>query len=335
MESPFDEVCFKSPQFQELSHLAARYRGDIERFRALHARLVGDAHLGDSVEIGAELAMHGLLEPHRLEHLIATPIQRDVEDFVKNMTASLAQTEFPKHTSAKVARHGIHEFQLQHTVSEVLGAAVVRALLDGGDFDGAITSSVVRTLDDLWVELCTPLVAGECKALETDLPAVRKLAAFVLRLVQMRNNDRSSAAIYTTAKAEFSGIRHTLHRVTNDAWFRASTVPVAPLAALRVPPADDDEPSKAFAAFAVWVGAHGRCFHDALVADAARMAALASTSEFHAGWHGMNGCLKPALSAHFCMLLPFSALSLLGANGQKTRKSALKPSCVSTRFLYG
>ena len=215
--STVDELA--SPQFQELSHLAARYRVDLSRFRALRAKL--DAADPDTkgvatVNLGAQLAAHDLLQPHRLQRLIAVPVQRDIEDFVRALCRALASTEDPRHASAKVGRHGICEYQVVHTVPELFSTAMIDAILHGGDDVSEITDGVVRALDALWAELCTPLVAAERHSLQADAPAVRKLSAFVLRLVQMLDNGRTAAGIFGVAKAEFTNLRHTIHRVVTD-----------------------------------------------------------------------------------------------------------------------
>lgn len=294
--STVDELA--SPQFQELSHLAARYRVDLSRFRALRAKL--DAADPDTkgvatVNLGAQLAAHDLLQPHRLQRLIAVPVQRDIEDFVRALCRALASTEDPRHASAKVGRHGICEYQVVHTVPELFSTAMIDAILHGGDDVSEITDGVVRALDALWAELCTPLVAAERHSLQADAPAVRKLAAFVLRLVQMLDNGRTAAGIFGVAKAEFTNLRHTIHRVVTDSWFSASEVPSAPLTDLRTaptaPPADNEAAATAFVA---WVRAHGARLHDALVSDATRMEALAATGEFATEWHGL--CLRDEAS---------------------------------------
>ena len=278
-----------SPQFQELSQLAARYRVDLQRFRVLNAKLkVADSETKDvsTINIGAELAAHELLQPHRLQRLIAVPVQRDIEDFVRALCRALASTEDPRHASSKVGRHGICEYQVVHAVPELLGTAVLDAILHGGEDVSDITDGVVRALDGLWAELCTPLVTAERRILSADVPAVRKLAAFVLRLVQMLDNKRPTASIFATAKCEFTGLRHTLHRVVTDSWFRASFVVTQPLTALRTEAATE----AAAEAFVAWLRAHGASFHDALVADATRMEALAAKGEFAPEWHGL--CLR-------------------------------------------
>jgi len=285
--SDLQSVCEGSPQFHELSSLAAQYREDIRNFRALHELLEASVkgNVRTAVDLGAELARCQVLNRHRLERCIAAPIAKETEDFVRRVCVVLRQTENPRHTSQKVARHGIHEFKLIPEAATIISRAVVEAvLLSGGDARGTIADRVVSELDALWTDVCLPIIEGERKSLESELPATRKLAAFVVRLVQMKQNGRPPETVHATAKSEFCGVAHTLHRVSIDDWYTASRVAVCDLSACCVSEYDAEVGER----LADWLEHAAGAFHDALVADCASIEALRTTSEFAPEWHGIR-----------------------------------------------
>jgi hypothetical protein len=285
--SDLRSVCEGSPQFQELSSLAAQYREDIRNFRALQELLEASVkgNVRTTVDLGAELARCQVLNRHRLERCIAAPIAKETEDFVRRVCVVLRQTETPRHTSQKVARHGIHEFKLIPDAANIISRAVVEAvLLAGGDARGTIADRVVSELDALWTDVCLPIIEGERKSLESELPATRKLAAFVVRLVQMKQNGRPPETVHATAKSEFCGVAHTLHRVSIDDWYTASRVSVCDLGACCASEYDADVGKR----MVDWLEHAAGAFHDALIADCASIEALRTTSEFAPEWHGLR-----------------------------------------------
>lgn len=283
--SDLKSVCKGSPQFQELSSLAAQYREDIRNFRALQELLEASVKGRTTVDLGAELARCQVLNRHRLERCIATPIAKETEDFVRRVCVVLRQTENPRHTSQKVARHGIHEFKLIPEAATIISRAVVEAvLLSGGDARGTIADRVVSELDALWTDVCLPIIEGERKSLESELPATRKLAAFVIRLVQMKQNGRPPETVHATAKSEFCGVAHTLHRVSTDDWYTASRVSVWLLSTCCVAEYCAEVGKRLMG----WLEHAAGAFHDALIADCASIEALRTTSEFAPEWHGLR-----------------------------------------------
>lgn len=275
----FQDVCSNSPQFDELSSLAAAYRTDIHNFKALGVILdektTGSVRV--TIDLGAELSRSKVLNKHRLERCITAPVAKETDEFVRRMCIVLRQTEDPYKTSHKTARHGIHEFRLLPAVSGIISRAVVEAvLLAGGDARGRIAERVVAELDALWVDICLPIVDGERKSLESELIAMRKLVAFVSRLVQMRLNRRTFATIHTIASSEISRIAHTIFRITSDDWFTAARVSVSELLACCSAQYDESIGSRLVA----WLDDSGRLLHDSLVADCARIEALRTASDF-------------------------------------------------------
>jgi hypothetical protein len=276
-----------NPQFDELSKLAAKYRCDMVNFDTLKAVLEshGKDGVDSTVDFGAQLARCKLLDRHWLERCISTPVFRETKDFVWRMCIALRQAEQPSHASQKEARHGIHEFRLIPDVSGIVSRAVTEAvLMAGGDNRGTIAERVVRELDAVWNDICVPLISGERKALEHDVPALRKLGSFILRLVQMHQNGRSREVLHATAASEFSSVAHVLHRVSRDDWFTTSRVPLTDL----INACSNEHTTDAIEKLTAWLPEHGHRLHEALVADCARIDVLRTTNDFAAEWHGLG-----------------------------------------------
>lgn len=280
-------VCSNSPQFEELSALAAQYRTDIRNFKTLQTQL--EEHIQTdrprAIDLGAELARCHVLNRHRLERCIAGPVAKETEEFVRRVCVALRQTENPVHASQRVARHGIHEFRLIPEVTNIISRAVVEAvLLSGGDARSAISDRVVSEMDALWVDLCQPIIEGERKSLQNELPAARKLASFVTRLLQMKKNGRPASTIHATAKAEICGVAHALYRFSTDDWYKTARISSAELTATCACAYDEGVGRR----LEQWLDQHGAVFHDAVVADCASIEALRATSEYALEWHGLH-----------------------------------------------
>ena len=244
-----------------------------------------DGNAKTTIDLGAELARCNVLNRHRLERCIAGPIAKETEDFVRNVCIVLRRTENPKHTSQKVARHGISEFKLIPEAANVISKSVVQAvLLAGGDARGVLASRVVSELDVLWTDVCLPIIEGERKSLESELPALRKLAAFVHRLHQMAKNNRSPEVVHATAKSEYAGVVHTLHRISIDDWYTASRVATGALSACCVAEYSVDVGKQLLE----WLEGSAAAFHDTLIADCASIEGLRTMSEFAPEWHGLQ-----------------------------------------------
>jgi hypothetical protein len=301
MSNGLQRVCSNSPQFDELSTLAAKYKEDVRNFGELEGVLnlsTTDSDGGNkTVDLGAELFRCRVLNRQWLERCIANPVAKETDDFVKRVCSALRQTEQPCHAGQNEARHGIHEFRLIPEVSGIITRGVTEAvLLAGGDARGAIASRVVRELDIVWADVCVPIIEGERKSLEYDLPAIRKLGAFVLRLVQMNSNSKAAATLHATACCEFSGVAHTFHRVVTDDWYTASRVPSSDL--FNACTKEFNEATGQW--LCEWLSTSGRAFHDALVVDCISIEELRGKSEFADEWHGLfvkDSSLDPSADA--------------------------------------
>ena len=294
-------VCSNSPQFDELSTLAAKYKEDVRNFGELEGVLnssTTDRGGGNMpIDLGAELFRCRVLNRQWLERCISNPVAKETDDFVRRVCSALRQTEQPCHAGQNEARHGIHEFRLIPEVSGIIARGVTEAvLLAGGDARGAIATRVVRELDIVWADVCVPIIEGERKSLEYDLPAIRKLGAFVLRLMQMNSNSKGAATLHATASCEFSSVVHTFHRVYREDWYTASRVPSSDLLDACTKEFDDATGQR----LCEWLSTNGRAFHDALVVDCISIEELRGKSEFAEEWHGLvvqDSSLDPSADA--------------------------------------
>jgi len=284
---PFETVCSSSPQFDELSLLAAQYRTDIKNFHMLQSILKTNSNYNErrAVDLGVELARCRVLNRHRLERCLAGPVAKETEEFVRRVCIVLRQIENPRHTSHTVARHGIHEFRLLPAVSGIISRAVVKAaLLADSEMRVEVANRLVAELDELWFEICLPIIDGERKLLENTLLQTRKLAAFVSRLVQMVQNKKSVETVHAIAKGEFSGVSHMIYRISTDDWYLASRVPVNDLVVCCNVEFDEAIGKSILE----WIDGSGRSFHDAIVADCVRIETLSTTSEFAPAWYALG-----------------------------------------------
>ena len=288
MSNDLQLVCSNSPQFDELSTLAAKYKEDVRNFGelegVLNSRTTEGGGGNKTVDLGAELFRCHVLNRQWLERCISNPVAKETDDFVRRVCSALRQTEQPCHAGQNEARHGIHEFRLIPEVSGIIARGVTEAvLLAGGDVRGVIATRVVRELDIVWADVCVPIIEGERKSLEYDLPAIRKLGAFVLRLMQMNSNSKGVATLHATACCEFSSVAHTFHRCVTDDWFTSSRVSSSDLLDACTKEFDDATGQR----LCEWLSTNGRSFHDALAVDCISIEELRGKSEFADEWHGL------------------------------------------------
>ena len=281
-----ENLASKSEQFFELANRAAQNKIEIVNFFDIE-KIIDESKTNSTGLINFGVGMfknHGLFE-----RCIKIPIEREIEEFVRRTCCSLRQTENARHSSQNEARHGIFEFKLIPEVSSILSRGVVDAsFIEGGDVNGLIANRVVGELDVAWTRFCAPIVDGERKCQEIELTSIRKLSAFILRLVQMNENKKPASMIYSASAFEFGNVSHIFHRVTTDDWYTASR---ASYLGLLEAFSDDHVSNRSIEerAFGLceWVSADARAFYDALGLDCARIGDLQSKSEFADNWHGV------------------------------------------------
>ena len=276
----------KSPLFDELCCLAVKYREDIRKFDELDRVIYDNGKFKPTIDLGLELKKCRILNRFWLERNILLPVRKETENFIRRMCSGLREKEEPCRSSQNEARHTFYEFKLIPELAAVISSAVIEAVLSSEEGDLNIRRRVLNELDVLWGEICTTIIEGERKSLEYDQPSIKKLSAFVLRLIQMNANGRSGKALYATASLEFSGISHTFHRIVTDEWFTASRVSSAAelfiICTRREFNVDDEK------RISDWVVKHATPFYNALCIDYTRIDEIRSKCEFSEEWHGLN-----------------------------------------------
>lgn len=288
----------KNQQFEELTELAKKYKIDVENFQKLQIELEQKPDDCQTVDLGGVLEAVGVLDRHRLERCISRSVTFATEEFVRNVTKTLHQSEVPGKSSRIVAKNGIYEFQLLPEIAACLTKAAMDAALNRSKT--GLADAVVFELDGLWNRFCSTIIDCEKRLLAATLPLFRKLAAYVLRLAQMRENGKPNAQIRKTAKAEYPRISHVVRRLQVDDFWTSHTVPIVDLTFSTA--ADDD--TGADDAFVHWLDQNGRRLHDALSIDCARIDELQKTSEFDTAWHDLALCSTSSDPTTSAVLMP-------------------------------